>query len=74
MLRFSASKDDGRDNFAVFGGERCVGQIMHTQQSPQGERWVWTIFERGVPGMPDRGYATTREQAMADFKARWVRL
>ena len=68
----ATSKDDDRDSFAVFEGECCVGQIMHTQLSPQGKPWFWTIFARGVPIVPDRGYAATRQQAMADFKAQWL--
>jgi hypothetical protein len=36
-------------------------------------RPFWTITAR-VPQYPhDRGYAATREQAMADFKAAWYR-
>jgi alkylated DNA nucleotide flippase Atl1 len=70
----SAPGDDDRDSFAVFDGERCVGHIMRTGQSPQGKPWFWTIFAHGVPSMPDRGYAATREQAMADFESEWLRL
>ncbi len=59
------------DSFALFEGERCVGHIMRTQQSPPGKPWFWTIFARGVPNVPDRGYAATREKAMAAFKLAW---
>ena len=33
-------------------------------------RWFWTITARAPQSLYDRGYAVSREQAMADFKAR----
>ena len=72
----SASKADNRDSFAVFDGEDCVGHIMRTQKSPPGKPWFWTIFvsDRHNSTTVDRSYAATREQAMADFEAQWLRL
>ena len=71
----SASKADNRDSFAIFDGEDCIGHIMRTQKSPQGKPWFWTIFIGAAPGMvSDRGYAATREQAIADFEAEWLKL
>jgi hypothetical protein len=67
----SASKEDNRDSFAIFEGAHCVGHIMRTHRAPQGKPWFWTIF--ALPSnMPDRGYAATREQAIADIEALWV--
>jgi hypothetical protein len=71
----SASKADNRGSFAVFDGEDCVGHIMRTQKSPPGTPWFWTIFVSDRHNSTvDRGYAATREQAMADFEAQWLRL
>lgn len=70
LTLISASKVDNRDSFAVFDGEDCVGHIMRTQKSPAGKPWFWTVFlsgRRHSRVRVDRGYAATREQAMADF-------
>lgn len=67
----SASKSDNPDSFAVFDGKECVGHVMRTQKSPAGKTWFWTIFVTDA-GAVDRGYATTREQAMADLETAWL--
>jgi hypothetical protein len=68
------SKADDRDSFAVFDGEDCVGHIMRTHKSPPGKPWFWTIFVSDRHNITvDRGYAATREQALADFEALWLR-
>jgi hypothetical protein len=50
-----------------------VGRIMLHPQAPKDLPWFWTITARQVPpSVHNHGYAATREQAMADFKARWL--
>lgn len=71
----SASKADNPDSFAVFDGDACVGHIMRTRKSPPGKSWFWTIFASDMPdGAGDRGYAATREQALAELEVLWLRL
>lgn len=66
----SASKSDNPDSFAVFDGENCVGHVVRTQKSPPGKPWFWTIFVSSTySGTADRGYAVTRDQAMAELEA-----
>ena len=73
LTLISAAKPDNPDSFAVFNGEHCVGHIMHTQKSPPGKPWFWTIFvSEAHNGTVDRGYATTRERAMADLETVWL--
>jgi hypothetical protein len=46
--------------------------MLH-QQAPKDQPWFWTITAREIPpSIHNRGYSTTREQAMAEFKARWL--
>jgi hypothetical protein len=43
---------------------------MLTPHAPEGQPWFWTITARAPQSTHDRGYAVSREHAMADFKAR----
>jgi hypothetical protein len=61
------------DDFVVLRDGEVVGRIMLHPQAPKEQRWFWTITSLEMPpSVYNRGYAATCEQAMADFKARWV--
>src|SRR5262249_557237 len=63
----------GADDYVVLDNSRVIGQIMRHPQTPEGRPWFWTITAREMPpSVHNHGYSATREQAMADFKARWL--
>jgi hypothetical protein len=59
------------DDHDVFDGEQHIGRILWTYAASRETPWFWTITACAPQSTADRGYAASREQAMADFKARW---
>ena len=58
-------------DYDVYDGERVIGRII-LYPHREGRQWFWIITARErTPTLSDLGYATSREQAMADFKSRW---
>jgi hypothetical protein len=61
------------DDHVVLEGGRVIGRIMLHPQAPDGQPWFWTITAvEFPPSIHNRGYCATREQAMTEFKARWL--
>jgi hypothetical protein len=58
----------GKNDYYVLDDGRRIGRIFLSSQSPVDHPWFWGIFP---PPVGKEGYAATREQAMAAFKARW---
>ena len=75
LKRASASRPSGDwndDDFDVLADGVVVGRIMKAAAVPVGMSWMWA-FGHHEDRMPTRGYAATREAAMAAFAKSWRR-
>ena len=62
------SRGGGDDDYDV-----CDGVVRHPQ-APMEAPWFWVIIAQGGKrSLSDRGYAVSREQAMAQFRTQWFR-
>ena len=73
MVRANKSRATDDDYNVRDSSNRVIGRIMLRPQAPKDQPWFWTIVAREAkPSIYNKGYAVSREQAMAHFKARWV--
>src|SRR5262245_17459710 len=62
--------ESNNDYLVLNDAGRIIGRIVKRAFSPNGRPWVWTITAPSF--FNNHGYSETREQAMADFKNRWL--
>jgi hypothetical protein len=77
LVRASKSRQSGEwsaDDYDVFHGDRHIGRIFLHPQAPAGRPWFWSIMVgEAKSSIFNKGYAASREQAMADFKTQWIK-
>jgi hypothetical protein len=77
ILKFCSSyygEPESKDDYVVLNGRRqVIGRIMLHPQAPKDQPWFWTITApEQPPSIDNKGYSATREEAMADFKKKWL--
>ena len=77
LVRANKSRPSGEwsdDDYDVFDGDRHIGRIFLHPQAPAGRPWFWSISTlEAKASLFNKGYSASREKAMADFKAQWIK-
>ena len=74
IVRTDKSRGGGDDDYDVFDGDKVIGRIVRHPQAPMEAPWFWVIVAQGRKrSLADRGYAISREQAIAQFRTQWSR-
>jgi len=61
------------DDYDIWDNKgKVVGRVLRAANSPKEQPWFWTVTERAMRVPTDRGYAATREEAMAAFRRVWL--
>jgi hypothetical protein len=74
LIRTIKSRGGGDDDYDVCDGDKVIGRIVRHPQAPMETPWFWVIKAEGPSRswLTDRGYAISREHALAQFRARWT--
>ena len=74
LIRTIKSRGGGNDDYDVCDGDKVIGRIVRHPQAPMEAPWFWVIEAEGLgrSWLTDRGYAVSREHALAQFRARWI--
>jgi hypothetical protein len=72
LVRTNKSRGGGDDDYDVYDGDKIIGRIVRHPQAPMEAPWFWVINTKGLSPswLTDRGYAVSREHALAQFRAR----
>jgi hypothetical protein len=74
LVRTDKSRGGGDDDYDVCDGDKVIGRIVRHPQAPMEAPWFWVIIAQARKrSLSDRGYAVSREQAMAQFRTQWSR-
>ena len=74
LVRSNKNRGGGDDDFDVRDGDRVIGRIVRHPQAPTEAPWFWAITAEGYKtSLADRGYAASREDAVVQLKAQWLR-
>ena len=72
LVRTNKSRGGGDDDYDVYDGDKVIGRIVRHPQAPMEAPWFWAIISEGYSWFTDRGYAISREHALAQFRAQWT--
>ena len=73
ILVHAASGRRTSDDYDIWDNKgRVVGRVFRAANSPKEQPWFWIVAERAILVPTDRGYAATREEAMAAFRRVWL--
>ena len=75
LVHANKSRPSGKwtdDDYDVWDwNAKVIGRIFRAPVAPPGRSWFWTITVRQPQHPTVRGYAATRDEAMAEFKRAW---